>query len=100
MPDFDRAFWLRDTLGHPQTCTEGVERRGWYDTCDKVAVAVRIDPNEGEPYAVCARHARGEMVSLEEIVRFLLKREEAQGMIARGLVALAASPSTRQEMDR
>jgi hypothetical protein len=86
--DIDR-FDMRLALGHPEKCTEEVSRNGLVDTCDRVAVALRLDPNEGSPYPVCARHARRDLVPLEDIVRFLLKREEAQRMVARGLVRMA-----------
>jgi hypothetical protein len=82
-------FWMRHALGRPETCTEGVDKRGVFDTCDKVAVALRLDPEEQEPYPVCARHARADMVPLEAIVRFMLNREQTQQMIARGLAAMA-----------
>lgn len=90
MSDID-PFNMRLALGHPETCTEGVDKRGTFDTCDKVAVALRLDPEGGEPYAVCKKHVRAEMVPLETIVRFMLDREEAQRMLAYGLVRMAAS---------
>jgi hypothetical protein len=40
-------------------CHEEVTRRGMLEPCDRVAVAVRIDPDEGGPYPVCARLHRG-----------------------------------------
>lgn len=63
---------MRTALGHPETCAEGVSRKGEYEPCDKTAVALRMDPEESEPYPVCAYHARGDMVPLEDIVRFML----------------------------
>lgn len=51
-------------LPNETTCTEEVIRKGDYDTCDKTAVAVRIDPTEGSPYPVCSKHCRGDMVPL------------------------------------
>ena len=48
-------------------CHEEVTRSGWLGPCDKLAVAVRIDPEHYEPYPVCARHARGEMVPLKTL---------------------------------
>lgn len=83
-------FEMRLALGYPQRCSEEVTRGGVLDPCDKTAVAVREDPNYGGYYPVCARHARARMVPLETIVRYLLDREQAQQLIARGLVALAA----------
>lgn len=82
---------MRLALGYPERCTEEVSRNGMADTCDRTAVALRLDPTEGSPYPVCSRHTRRDLVPLEDIVRFLLQREEAQQMIARGLVRMAAS---------
>ena len=48
-------------------CVEGVTRRDEYQPCNLPAVAVRIDPEEGEPYPVCKRHVRGEMVALADL---------------------------------
>lgn len=83
-------FGLRIALGHPQLCHEEVTRHGEVEPCDKVAVALRMDPEEHEPYPVCARHSRGDMVPLETIVRFMLDMHEAQAIAARGLVRMAA----------
>ena len=58
------AFVLR----FPGECTEGVTRRDEFQPCDKPAVSVRIDPEESGPYPVCARHARGEMVPLADVI--------------------------------
>lgn len=56
----------------PVECCEEVTRRhrgeSWQDACDKVAVAVRYDPNEGGAYPVCAQHARGEMATLADLL--------------------------------
>ena len=52
----------------PDTCDEGVTRRGEFQPCDKPAVAVRIDPTEGTPYAVCAFHSRADMVPLSALL--------------------------------
>lgn len=56
----------------PVDCTEAVTRTSRGDTreepCDKVAVAVRFDPEFGGAYPVCARHARGEMASLADLL--------------------------------
>lgn len=49
-------------------CTEGVTRAGEFQPCEKTAVAVRIDPEEGSWYSVCAYHARGDMVPLAELL--------------------------------
>lgn len=49
-------------------CTEGVIRAGEYQPCEKTAVAVRIDPQEGSRYSACAYHARGDMVPLSELL--------------------------------
>ena len=77
-------------LGHPQQCHEEVTRRGEVEPCEKTAVALRMDPEESEPYPVCARHARAEMVPLEDVVRFMLDRHEAQAVAARGLARMAS----------
>jgi hypothetical protein len=53
---------------YPDLCTEGVTRRGVFQPCEKPAVAVRIDPNEGTPYPVCIGHARVVMVPLAELL--------------------------------
>jgi hypothetical protein len=87
-------FWMRVALGRPEECHEEVSRRGIAEPCEKVAVALRIDPNEGTPYPVCARHARANMVPLESIVRFMLDREEAQRVAAEGLVRLSQVAGT------
>lgn len=55
-------------LRYPHECTEGVTRRDEFQPCDKPAVAVRIDPDGGPPYPVCARHARAEMVPLADLI--------------------------------
>ena len=49
-------------------CHEDVARGGESQPCDKTAVALRIDPTEGNPYPVCAYHARAEMVPLTDLV--------------------------------
>jgi hypothetical protein len=49
-------------------CHEDVTRKGVSQPCDKTAVAVRIDPEDGSPYSVCAYHTRGEMVSLPDLL--------------------------------
>ena len=49
-------------------CTEGVTVKGIYEPCGATAVAVRIDPDQGTPYQVCARHARHEMVPLVTVI--------------------------------
>lgn len=93
------AFGLSITLGRPEECHEEVVRRGDLEPCDKPAVAVRIDPQEGEPYPVCARHARAPMVTLEDIVRFMLNRHEAQRIAARGLVRITHYPTDQDHTD-
>ena len=72
---------MRFALGYPEECTEEVSRRGLVEPCDRVAVALRVDRNEGTLYPVCARHTRAEMVPLGAIVRFMLDRHEAQRMM-------------------
>jgi hypothetical protein len=49
-------------------CHEDVTRKGESQPCEKPAVAVRIDPADGGPYPVCKHHARGEMVSLADLL--------------------------------
>ena len=55
-------------LDYPDLCTEGVTRRDEFQPCDKPAVAVRLDPEEGNPYPVCAYHTRGDMVTLPDLI--------------------------------
>ena len=56
----------------PVECTEEVTRRhrgeSWAEPCDAIAVAVRFDPTGGEPYPVCARHARGQLATLADLL--------------------------------
>lgn len=52
-------------------CHEDVTRKGESQPCEKTAVAVRIDPQERDPYPVCAFHARGEMVPLTDLIAAL-----------------------------
>jgi hypothetical protein len=53
-------------------------------------VALRIEPEEPEQcYPVCAYHARADMITLEQIVRFFLDRDETQRRAARGLIEMA-----------
>lgn len=49
-------------------CCEGVTRQGEFQPCDKTAVAVRFDANDGQPYPVCAFHSRGRMMPLAELL--------------------------------
>lgn len=50
------------------TCHEGVTRRGEYQPCGKVAVAMHTDLETGDPYPVCSYHARGGMVPLVDVL--------------------------------
>lgn len=77
MSDLDLVAVVR-ALG--QECHETVIREGAQEPCDKPAVAVRIDPQWGEPYRVCARHARtGDlMVPLPEVERAVRERVAAE----------------------
>lgn len=60
-------------------CHEEVTRREWSEPCNATPVAIRLDPNEGTPYPVCARHARADMVPLTAWVDgVVLSREEAE----------------------
>lgn len=49
-------------------CTEGVSRKGRFQPCGSTTVAVRYDPETGDPYPVCAHHARADMVPLLKIL--------------------------------
>lgn len=49
-------------------CHEEVSRRGVAEPCNKTAVGLRYDPEENQPYPVCSRHARGEMVPLFDLI--------------------------------
>lgn len=52
-----------------RTCSEGVTRQGEYQPCEKVAVAIRRDPEDDDDYyPVCSYHARGRMMSLSELL--------------------------------
>ena len=48
-------------------CHEDVTRKGESQPCEKTAVAVRIDPEDGDPYPVCSYHARWPMVPLTDV---------------------------------
>lgn len=50
-------------------CHEDVIRKGISQPCDKLAVAVRIDPESGDPYPVCAYHTRGNMMLPVNVLR-------------------------------
>ena len=43
---------------HHRECHEDVIRLGEHAPCERPAVAVRLDPECGEPYPVCTTHAR------------------------------------------
>ncbi len=64
MNERDLGF-VRRFPGH---CCNVAVRKGEEVPCDKVAVAVRIDTDDGHPYPVCAYHARGDMVPLAELL--------------------------------
>lgn len=87
---------LSIALGRPETCHEEVARADDLEPCGKTAVALRVDPQEGEPYPVCARHARASMVPLVDIVRFMLDRHEAQAVAARGLARMALAHESNE----
>lgn len=68
MPDAIKDA-IRHALRYPE-CHEDVIRQGESQPCDKVAVALRFDPNcPSEPYPVCAYHSRAPMVPLADIAR-------------------------------
>lgn len=52
-------------------CHEGVTRARQYEPCEKIAVAIKRDTENREPYPVCAYHARGDMVTLAEMYEAL-----------------------------
>ena len=54
-------------LRSPWECTEDVTRKGESQPCEKPAVALRIDPTEGDPYPVCIYHTRAPMVPLDRV---------------------------------
>lgn len=62
---------VREAFRWPFACTEGVTRGGEFQPCERLAVALRIDPEERTPYPVCPPHARGDMVSLAVIMAAL-----------------------------
>lgn len=64
------AAGVRAAAKYPE-CHEEVSRGGEAQPCDKWAVAVRIDPNGGGPYPVCAYHSRADMVPLSRLVAAL-----------------------------
>lgn len=68
MTDEDREYVTR----WPVECSEEVTRKqrgeSWAEPCEKLAVAARFDPTEGGAYPVCAHHARGDMVSLADLL--------------------------------
>lgn len=66
---------IREALKWPNECTEGVTRAGEFQPCEKPAVALRLDPEAGTPYAVCARHARADMVPLASLAASLVAAE-------------------------
>jgi len=49
-------------------CFEGIDLLGEFQPCNLPAVAVRIDPEDGNPYPVCKLHVRGEMVGLGDLL--------------------------------
>lgn len=51
-----------------EVCHEEVSRRGERQPCAKTAVALRIDPDFGTPYPVCAFHTRAPMVALADLL--------------------------------
>lgn len=60
-------------------CHEEVTRKGELEPCEKPAVAMRIDPNEGTPYPVCVKHTRADMVSLQGLRAAIAQEIETQG---------------------
>lgn len=62
---------MRSSTEYGGLCCEEVSRGGWAQPCDKTAVAVRRHPEHGD-YAVCAYHARFDMVPLAELLASVL----------------------------
>ena len=50
------------------SCDEGVTRQGEFQPCEKVAVAIRIDPEDDGYYPVCAYHSRAPMLPLADLL--------------------------------
>lgn len=48
-------------------CEEGVTRDGEFQPCEKPAVAWRRDPETRQPYPVCKRHTRGNVLTLDHM---------------------------------
>jgi hypothetical protein len=63
------AEWLPTQL---EKCDEGVTRKGEFEPCEKPAVAVRYDQENGGYYAVCGYHTRGMMLTLPGLVAAVL----------------------------
>lgn len=61
------------------TCDEGVTRRGEFQPCEAVPVAVRLD-EEGHWYAVCARHVRAPMVPLSTLLTAFARGWDARAL--------------------
>lgn len=64
----------RTALENVAACHEGVTRRGEYVPCDRPAVGLATDPEEGGDYPVCPHHIRGRGVPIVEV----LARHEAE----------------------
>ena len=62
---------LSFVMAFPELCTAEVTREGRSEPCERVAIAVLIDPEEGDGYPVCVAHARGRrmpLVPLAEVI--------------------------------
>jgi hypothetical protein len=74
-------------------CDEEVTRGGHIDVCGKTAVALRINPDGGEPYPTCPFHTRDDVVALADIaaaVTAAVNINLADELQARGLITAAA----------
>jgi len=49
-------------------CHEEVSRGGMVQPCDKPAVALKHDNENGSAYPVCAYHAHGDMITLVQLL--------------------------------
>jgi hypothetical protein len=59
-------------LKFPDKCCAEVSRKGESQPCDKMAVAVTIDVEDGHWWPVCPHHSRGRpMMSLAELIEVL-----------------------------
>ena len=87
-------------MGEPfraSVCDEGVTRRGEYQPCEKVAVAIRHDPEDGGFYPVCAYHAHADMVPLVEVLAAREGSPDGSRMVRNARVEAIRDVTTRFE---